>query len=235
MTTANAIITRSLRLLGVVGRGRSPTGDQINDGLEALNDMVASWSSETIVIPSRIEDVYTIADSKRSFTFGKGGDIDTDWAMKLSHAFYRQNSVDYPLHISNERRQDSLPVKNVAGIPDWISYTPSYPLGTIEFDYIPYVGDEVHIISEKPLTAFTLGADISLPSDFDRALKYNLAIELAAEYGKGSTVPASVAKGADESKQAIKLRMAQYRVPRLDIDHGLTSIFQNTFNVYSGY
>ena len=43
MTTARDLITQSLRTLGVLHSGETPSAEEANDGLTSLNQMLNSW------------------------------------------------------------------------------------------------------------------------------------------------------------------------------------------------
>ena len=48
MATARDIVTRALRKRKVLSSGEDPTADELTDGLDALNDMLAAWSIDGI-------------------------------------------------------------------------------------------------------------------------------------------------------------------------------------------
>ena len=43
MTTARTLITRSLRTLGVLHSGETPSAEEANDALDSLNEMLGAW------------------------------------------------------------------------------------------------------------------------------------------------------------------------------------------------
>ena len=44
--TPNDVIKSALSLLGVLAESETPTAEQASDGLDALNDMLASWETQ---------------------------------------------------------------------------------------------------------------------------------------------------------------------------------------------
>jgi hypothetical protein len=67
----------------------------------------------------------------------------------------------------------------------------------------PSAANKVVLYSMKALTAFaTADTAVSLPNGYLRALRYNLAIEMAPEFGREPS--ALVVTAAQESKEVIK-------------------------------
>jgi len=83
------------------------------------------------------------------------------------------------------------------------------------------------IVSEKELGQLTLSATVDLPPGWERALIYNLAVELAPEYGQQPDQ--LVYNIAVESKRMINAAVMRNR--SLDVITPLV----NPSNVISGY
>jgi len=50
MTTARTIITRAMKEMAYFGEGESPSPEAINDGLDALNGLIASWHNTGLLV-----------------------------------------------------------------------------------------------------------------------------------------------------------------------------------------
>ena len=50
MANVSSFLTRTLKLIGVVGEGQTATNEQLDDALYALNDMLAEWNGRGINI-----------------------------------------------------------------------------------------------------------------------------------------------------------------------------------------
>jgi hypothetical protein len=84
-----------------------------------------------------------------------------------------------------------------------MTYDNGYPLGTISIYAVPTSGSSLRLLSNKPLANLSaLTTTVDLPPGWKRALKYNLAIDLAPEYGV--EIPAAVVEISRTSLGAIK-------------------------------
>lgn len=211
MTTALDIITGAARLLGVVRKGEALDADEAADGLSALNDMIASWSSERLFIAVRTRDSFTLTASA-THTIGTDQTLNTVAPIRISNAFIRNGDLDYPLTIITDEEYDSLALKTLAASPPaYINYIKSNSsnVGTIRLYPVPSASDALHLLSEKAVTDVALTSDTVFLSQvgFKRALKYNLAIDLAPEYGvEPSNAVVAIARS---SLGAIKLEVAK--------------------------
>ena len=205
MTTANEIISRSLRLMGVLGQGRRTlTANEAADGLEALNGMLESFSLERMMVYQILEENFPLVAGTASYTIGSGGTFSTIRPIKIESAFIRDSSnIDYQLEIINNEAYDSVQLKTVSSRPQYLYYDPVYPLAYIRLLYVPAYADTLYINSWKQLQQFTDGTtDLALPPGYKRMIVYNLAIEMNAEY-QTKLAPEVVAI-ATQSKAAIK-------------------------------
>jgi hypothetical protein len=185
MTTARQIIQRALQKNGVLTKGESPDGDEASDGLSSLNDMIASWSNDSLLIYARLSESFPLVSGQASYTIGTGGNFNTARPLQILTAFTRIGDIDYNISIIPEEAFDGIAQKNISSsIPDVLFYSAGFPLGTITIYPVPATG-VLHIRSEKQLSSLpTLDTDIELPPGWKRALIFNLALELASEYGQ---------------------------------------------------
>ena len=74
--TALDLITRALRLIGVVAEGEPVSADQGQTGLDGLNDMIDSWNAERQAIYTTTSNDFPFVLGQQSYTLGDGGDFD---------------------------------------------------------------------------------------------------------------------------------------------------------------
>lgn len=185
MTTARTIIKRALQQNGVLTKGESPTGDEASDGLASLNDLIASWSNDSLLVYARMLESFPIVSGQQSYTIGIGGNFNTERPLQIVEAYLRLNTVDYQLSIINDVTFDGIILKDIqSAIPEALLYETSYPLGKISLFPIPTAGT-LFLRTEKQLTQIaSLDTELQFPPGWERALRYSLAIELAGEYGQ---------------------------------------------------
>ena len=202
MTTALGIIKSAMRKAGILTKGEDPAADESADALEMLNDMLASWSNDSMVVYARTLENFPITSGTASYTIGSGGTFNTVRPIKIISAYVRSGGIDYPVSVVSEENYDLVSLKSVGSIPESMIYTNAYPLATITFYPTPATGYTFYLRSEKQLSSFTLNQTIELPPGWKRALIHNLAVELAPEYGQ--QVPQEVVTIARESKGEIR-------------------------------
>ena len=75
MTTALDIITRALRPIGALASGETPNAEQTSDALDMLNDMLATWANERMLLHYETEVVFPVVPNTYQYTIGPGGTI----------------------------------------------------------------------------------------------------------------------------------------------------------------
>lgn len=198
------IITEAAQLIGVVFKSETLAADEANDGLISLNDMLDSWSNDNLMTYGTTIESFPMTGAA-SYTMGAGGNFNTVRPINLNTAVVRFGSVDYPLDIiSEEQYQTEVALKSIASnIPQVLTYDSGYPLWTIKTYPLGMAGATLFLQSNKPLSNFAaLTTIVDLPPGWKRALRYNLAVELAPQYGVD--IPAAVAQIAKMSMGSIK-------------------------------
>jgi len=181
----------------------------MSDGLEALKIMLRSWSGENIMVYSISQDTLAMTGAS-SYTIGSGGDADTTWPIEIKGAVV---DTDYDLRIIGEAAYRSIS-RNTDSIPRYLYYNPAYPLGVL---YPHGVGGNSMVIdSLKALTdPATLTTAVAFPTAYDGAIKWNLCLELAPEYGKNPNQ--LIIKNAHESKKAIQSKNMANQINEVDL------------------
>jgi hypothetical protein len=229
MTTARDLIEGALRLLTVKAAGETLPADQAADGLQVLNDMLGSWNNEPAMLYFEKDDSLTLT-GQQTYTIGPGGDIDTTRPLRITDAFVRNQGIDYPVNVVGDNWYADVAYKATSGRPEYLQYDADYPLGTIKLWPVGDSSYTLYVTSHKQLPDFTnLSDTVNLPAGYERAIRYNLAIELAPEYGREPTN--AIAQRANEAKRNIK-RM-NTRPPRMPADTALRVPRGRDYSIYS--
>jgi hypothetical protein len=222
-TSAYDIVNRALRINGVIASLDSGDAQDVNDAFTSLNMMIEQWSLEDLMCYYIKSNTFSTAVGSSSYTIGVGGDCDTDRPIVIKSAFCRDTS-DAPLAIITDTDYQNIPDKTQQGLPNYLYYQPVQPLGVI---YLYPVPDAIYTISVSQLTQLTkfseLRHELTLPPGYLKALIWNLAIEIAPEYGKATDE--ITLKKAVEAKALIKVK--NNIIPELSCTEALLSSDSN--------
>lgn len=70
MATAQAIINKSLRLLGVLASGEAPTAAEASDSFDSLNSIIDAYSANPSYYFTNLDEVFTLVAAKGNYCIG---------------------------------------------------------------------------------------------------------------------------------------------------------------------
>ena len=186
-TTAGDQINRALRLLGVLAEGETPSAATSQDALTALNQMIESWNTERLTVFSTQDQVFTWPSGTISRTLGPSGDFVGNRPVLLDDATYfkASNGVSYGIKFINQQQYDGIAVKTVTSTFPQVMFT-NMTFPNIEMTIYPKPTQDLewHFISVEELdNPATLVTNLTFPPGYLRAFVYNLAMEIAPEFG----------------------------------------------------
>jgi hypothetical protein len=233
-TTAADQINGALRLIGMLAEGEVPSAATSQDALTALNQMIESWNTERLSVFSTIDQIFNWPPSTLIRTLGPTGDFVGQRPIQLDSAtFFRDAStnVSYGIKFINQEQYNNIAVKTVTSTyPQTIWYNATYPDIEIYLYPVPSRVLEFHFVSVSPLDQpATLDTALAFPPGYLRAFRYNLACELAPEFGVEPS--AQVRRIAMYSKRDLK------RINNPDDVMSMPSalmVNRPRFNIYTG-
>jgi hypothetical protein len=194
--TANDLITRALRTIGVLASGETATGNEINDSLTVLNNMIDSWATERLTIYTVARSVFDLSSGTQDYTIGTGGTFNIVRPIWIVEASIITDST------AAAAQKIELPIAQAMTTKEWQEVTlkgleSTYPLGiyydhnwtaglaTISVWPIPNVANvQLVLYTPTALTAFAdLATAYTFPPGYEEAMRYQLALRLAPEYG----------------------------------------------------
>lgn len=229
VTTVRDIIRGAYRKIGVYSAGESLGDAEAADGLEVLIDMIDSWSNSALLIPvvTLISKVLTLGE--RTYTIGHYPDpvpvplpsnhIEVMRPQEyLSLYLVDSANTSYPLKKIGAQSYDLISTKDVGRRPIQYYIRGGWPLDTIIFDSQPDTEYIFYIQARLPLSDFlvtaTLDDVVDVPPGYMKALKANLAIEMADEFGQSPSQ--LLVANALSSLKRIKARNYQPLYSRCD-------------------
>ena len=233
-TSAGDQINGAMRLIGMLAEGETPSAAASQDALSALNQMIDSWNTERLSVFCTQDQVFTWPASTLSRTLGPTGDFVGNRPILVDDATYFRDAatnVSYGVKIINQQQYNGIAVKTVTSTyPQvlWVNMT--YPDIEMYVYPVPLRPLEWHFVSVQELTQpATLATTLSFPPGYLRAFRFNLACEIAAEFGVEPSP--QVSRIAMTSKRNIK------RINNPDdvmaMPYGIVANRQR-YNIYAG-
>jgi len=203
MATVTSLVKLALKDAGVIGGRETPTDDEMQDALDTLNQMLAMWRTQSLTVYCQKSETLAVTGAT-SYTIGTGGNLNVERPVGVDGVFWRLNDVDLPLTpIHSFEDYQDIGVKNLQGTPSAFYYRPAYPLGVLFVTPIPTEGT-LYLTLKQPMPVYTtINDDISLPPEYEGAIRWNLASMLCATFGMPITP--EIDRYARQTKRALKI------------------------------
>ena len=204
------------------------------DALMALNQMIDSWNTERLSVFNTIDQTFLWPAGEITRHLGPSGDFVGVRPVLLDDStYYRdpQTNVSYGIKFINQQQYDGIAVKTVTSTyPQVMWINMEYPNISMTVYPKPTRLLEWHFISVQELDQpANLATNILFPPGYLRAFTYNLACEIAPEFG------------VEPSPQVARIAMASKRnLKRINNPDDIMSMpyslvaTRQRFNVYVG-
>lgn len=246
--TATQIITRSLRLLGVVGLQAAAAPLHVDVGLEALNEMIDAWLAEKLMLFTNRRTQLAMTVNTQTYTIGTGGAFNIERPLWIAEA---RTIPDTSLAAAS---QSELPC-DVLRDEQWFAKTAKSQTGSwpTELWYDRSIdSNDRGVITIWPITqnanvALVLYTPVQLSAFADattqyrfsqgypEALRYNLAVRLAPTFGR--PLPDGLEQHARDAKALIASINVKVPVLIPQSGHsrgGLSGAGGGTYDIRSG-
>jgi len=233
-TTAGDQINGALRLIGQLAEGEEPSAATATDALAALNQMIDSWNTERLSVFSTQDQVFSWLPNFATRTLGPTGDFVGNRPILVDDSTYFRDpssNISFGIKLVNQQQYNGIAVKTVTSTyPQVMFVNMTYPDITMTVYPVPTKVLEWHIVSVQELTTpALLSTPLAFPPGYLRAFRYNLACELAPEFG------------VEPSPQVSRIAMYSKRnLKRINNPDDIMSLpysivaTRQRFNVYAG-
>jgi hypothetical protein len=183
-----------MRLLGLVQANQAPTDAEIQQGIRALNVMMDSWSNDRLMIYKLQPYYFLTVSGQQDYTLGPTGNWQIERPMRIEQAYTDLTTnqgnglqtTSLPISLANDAQWASIVTKRVSTqIPTILYDNGNYPERTISLYPIPTGTITIVLWLWQPLLKFdSIDDTVSLPKGYVRCIRFNLATELAPDFGK---------------------------------------------------
>jgi hypothetical protein len=223
--TALQLETDSLKLLGAIAGDEVPTAQEQADGLLRLNELIDSLGThaQTLLVARRT--VVPLVVGQQTYTIAPtGADVSLPVPLTLDAVSYvlpgSSPATEVFLELGTSQAYVALAQKTLAGSPpQTVNYTRTHSAGEVWVWPVPTVAGSLVLYWQEALAQFPdLTTPVSLAAGYAKALRTNLAVELAPEYGR--QVDPLIDRAARESLADVK--RANVALVEVGIDPALT-------------
>src|SRR5688572_2176506 len=152
--TAREMIASSLRLIGVLAAGETPTGGEASNNLDTFNQMISSWSNENLLVYEKVRDEFTLTPNTATYTWGTGGTFNSSRPIEVISAALELQGADpqeIPLKILTTKEYSEISLKGTTSdIPCAVYFDGAFPQLNATFYYIPSAAEHAVFYSLKP-------------------------------------------------------------------------------------
>ena len=209
------LIKSSMRLIGAIATGETPTAEEANDGLLVLNDMLENWSTETLSVWGTRNVSFNTVPGQAQYTIGPGGTFNGVRPIDIDDAYCTFSGVDFPIQIIGQEQYNQINLKTMQQpIVERMLYVNEFPLGVIIVWPVPAQVVPLVLTARDNLQGpVTLTSTLTGPPGFVKALRYCLAVEFAPEFGveaSATVVQVAMDAKADYKRTNLPAMEAQY-------------------------
>lgn len=197
--SAGDFIASALRLCGAIGSGQPLTASEQNDGQMVLNQMLDAWTAERIYIftTARVtadQNNVTLSLVAGQQDYKLGNALGTEDFQLPRPARLERTSVLYsasqstpvevPLDMYDDVQWQGIASKSTPSLlPEGCYNDLGFPDMTLSFWPIPTQANPIILYLWQNLQLFSdLTTKLSFPPGYAEAIRFNLAVRLAAEF-----------------------------------------------------
>jgi hypothetical protein len=195
--TANDLIERTLKTIGVLASGETASASDAGDAFTILNNMMDSWATQRLTIYTTARTAFDLAASTQDYTIGTGGTFNIVrpiWIVAASiipdGSAAAAQKIELPIQEAlNTTQWQHVAIKGTTStFPLEFYYDKAWTAGLATISVWPVPSTSSSQLVLYTPTALTQFADrttnYTFPPGYEEALRYQLATRLAPEFGR---------------------------------------------------
>ena len=185
--TANDLIVRAFYLLGEFSPDAIPSGQDVQDGLYYLNDILDYFSSQGLLIPYIKNVEFTMEVGKGEYTFSNvitNPDVNSERIVELDYVNIIRDQISYPVRIiSRAELFNNARLTDLQSKPGYVILIREELQSKLKFYPVPAFPYECVVRAKYMLDHLELYDQLDeIPPYYYRFLRYALARELKDIY-----------------------------------------------------
>jgi hypothetical protein len=150
--------------------------------------------------------VFNLTGGQQMYTLGKGGNLNAPRPVSIKNAVaITAQGLSLPMELVSSEDWAAIVEKTVSGtVPRKVYCDFAYPLANVYIWPVPSGSPQLSLYTWHQFDQFAALTDtFDLPPGYERAIRFNLAIEMAPEYGRPAS--AELAAKAQEALQSLRM------------------------------
>jgi hypothetical protein len=206
----DALIKRSMLMLGVISAAQTPTPNEVSAASNALNLMLKSWQADGMQL-WQVNQISMTPTAVQAYPFGPTDTTNTAYRPTEVLEVYRRTTAD-EVYVPMIRlaREDffTLSDHDSTGTPVNYYYNNDqtdgemlvWPIANTNF----IANNTIEVLLTKPFDDMDAAADsLAFPQEWELAVVYGLCVILAPEYGVPTTDQKMLIAQAEKEKQKV--------------------------------
>lgn len=188
--TRDQMVTASIRKLGVVAQGQTPDAEAVTNAAQALNLRIALHRKDGLLLWTRKTYSFVPTVNVSSYNIGDGQTLNTPYPLNVIQAYkvVSSGTTRIPMEVISDWNYNRLPQGSLGGAPIQLTYQPKVNYGVLKLwpapDAASAAATTITIVYNSPIEYFNLSTEtLDMPEEWYLALIYNVALDIAPEWG----------------------------------------------------
>lgn len=209
MALVSDLLNESFLNIGAIAPGDLNTALELSDAFLRLNQLIKSWATEQLMAPSMTHQSFTMVAGTDVYTLGVAGTLVTALRpLRVTGASSRQGNFRSSMHVMSFDQFAATiddPMSSATVLAKVLAADGAFPSINLRVYPMPATAPgALWLDFWAALPAFVAQTDaINLPEGWERALGYNLSVDLYPQYGRAGGIDPTLLGLAQTSKAAL--------------------------------